>query len=204
MRMTKKTILAFALGACVGVGVTKGIAWFIWARTASASNACINNLRQFDGAVQQWALEHHKTANDVPSWDDIRPYVKLTSGELPPCSRGGTYVLGRADEIPRCTVMEHNFGFGSVTVLDQSGLPLADASITVRDRGTDILSATTSTNGEAYLLNDRNLWESVCWSNAWSKSTIEILAAKDGYSSNRVALPTIYWPVKLVLEKAKK
>jgi 4-amino-4-deoxy-L-arabinose transferase-like glycosyltransferase len=32
---------------------------------------CINTLRQIDGAKQQWALENHKTTNDVPLWPEI-------------------------------------------------------------------------------------------------------------------------------------
>src|SRR5437667_11160723 len=35
---------------------------FIKARTTSQMNACINNLRQVDGAIQQWALEQKKDA----------------------------------------------------------------------------------------------------------------------------------------------
>src|SRR5438552_7205215 len=31
------------------------------------ANACINNLRQIDGAKQQWALEHSKAATPVPT-----------------------------------------------------------------------------------------------------------------------------------------
>ena len=48
--------------------------------------------------------------------------------------------------------------FGFVTVLDESGLPLAEARISVRARETDIVSAITSTNGEAFLLSDRQVW----------------------------------------------
>jgi len=35
---------------------------FIRARTTSQMNACINNLRQIDGAIQQWALENSAAA----------------------------------------------------------------------------------------------------------------------------------------------
>jgi hypothetical protein len=37
------------------------------------STKCINNLRQIDGAKQQWALEKQKGTNDVPSATDISP-----------------------------------------------------------------------------------------------------------------------------------
>src|SRR5439155_10524678 len=122
--MLRKPLIVSALAVCAAIGIGNVAAWFIRECTTSASNACINNLRQLDGAKQQWALEHNKTTNDLPSWDDIRPYIKLTSsGALPPCTKGGTYTLGRVDEPPRCTVMEHNMDYGSVTVIDESGLP---------------------------------------------------------------------------------
>ena len=47
---------------------------FIRARTTSASNACVNNLRQLDGAKEQWKLENHKTSNGVPTWEDLLPF----------------------------------------------------------------------------------------------------------------------------------
>src|SRR5262245_54264603 len=41
---------------------------FIRARTTSAKNACINNLRQIDGAKQQWGLENNQETNACPTW----------------------------------------------------------------------------------------------------------------------------------------
>ena len=81
---------------------------FIRARTTSARNACVNNLRQLDGAKEQWRLENHKTTNDVPAWEDILPYLK----DRPACPQGGTYVLGRAGDLPRCS-------FGSTHMMPQ-------------------------------------------------------------------------------------
>src|SRR5437899_10176297 len=78
---------------------------FIRARTTSASNACVNNLRQIAGGKQQWALENSKTTNDTPSWDAIRPYIgRGPQNELPRCPHGGTYILGRVGESPRYSI----------------------------------------------------------------------------------------------------
>jgi hypothetical protein len=65
--------------------------------------SCINNLRQLEGAKQQWALEFHKGTNDVPTWDDLRPILKPKLS----CPRGGTYSLGRMGELPSCSISEH-------------------------------------------------------------------------------------------------
>src|SRR5262245_21188809 len=63
---------------------------FLKTRT-SQSSAIINNLRQLDGAKQQWALENHKSAEDVPTFDDLKPYVRV----LPPTLVGEKYDLGK-------------------------------------------------------------------------------------------------------------
>lgn len=71
-------------------------------------NACINNLRLIDSAKQQWALEYKKTATDVPTWDDLRPYLGHgPNGELPTCPGGGTYTIGAVNEKPQCSVQGH-------------------------------------------------------------------------------------------------
>jgi hypothetical protein len=76
---------------------------FVKARTVSQENACINNLRQIDGAKQQWALEKGKQATDVPTWDDLKPYL----GRIPVCPAGGTYTIGPVGEKPTCSIPGH-------------------------------------------------------------------------------------------------
>jgi len=75
-------------------------------------SACINHLRQLDGAKQQWALEQHKLGNDTPTWKEIAPYVGRDPAakpqDLPWCPQGGIYILGKVDEAPRCTYPGHN------------------------------------------------------------------------------------------------
>ncbi len=39
-----------------------------------AANACINNLRQIDGAKQQWALENRKTVGSLPTAAELAQY----------------------------------------------------------------------------------------------------------------------------------
>src|SRR5437870_11102819 len=48
--------------AIIGLLAAIAIPNFIKARTTSQMNACINNLRQIDGAEQQWALETKQAA----------------------------------------------------------------------------------------------------------------------------------------------
>ena len=78
------------------------------ATAVTERNACINTLRQFDAAKQQWALEHNKTADALPTEQDIAPYIKLdANGYLPKCPSGGTYTLNAVGELPSCSVPGH-------------------------------------------------------------------------------------------------
>lgn len=69
-------------------------------------NSCIANLREFDGAKQQWAVKDHKATNEIPTWADLFPYFREADGYVlvPFCSQGGTYTLGRVDEQPKCSL----------------------------------------------------------------------------------------------------
>ncbi len=73
--------------AIIGLLAAIAIPNFVRARTTSQKNACINNLRQIDGAVQQWALET-KAAPDAsfPADTVILGYLK---SEVK-CPAGGT------------------------------------------------------------------------------------------------------------------
>ena len=62
--------------AIIGLLAAIAIPNFIRARTTSQKNACINNLRQIDGAIQQWALENKKAAAATVAFTDVSPYLK--------------------------------------------------------------------------------------------------------------------------------
>ena len=74
-------------------------------RGGDPRNACINNLRQIDGAKQQWALETHAPSNAVPTWNNIQPY--LGRGTLPVCPAGGSYTIGPLTNASTCTIKGH-------------------------------------------------------------------------------------------------
>jgi len=78
---------------------------FVRATHETAANACINNLRQIESAKEQWALENGKTNGTIVTENDIKPYIKLDSnGNLPKCPAGGTYIIGRVGENPKCSI----------------------------------------------------------------------------------------------------
>jgi outer membrane lipoprotein-sorting protein len=71
-------------------------------------NACINNLRQIDGAKNEFALEKGKKNGDPVTEADIKPYLKLdANGNLPKCPAGGKYTIGKVGELPTCSIPGH-------------------------------------------------------------------------------------------------
>jgi prepilin-type N-terminal cleavage/methylation domain-containing protein len=91
--------------AIIGLLAAIAIPNFVKARATSQANACINNMRQIDGAAQQWALEKGKKTGDTVSLTtDLTPYIKLNSASsIPPCPAGGSYTLGTVGFIPQVT-----------------------------------------------------------------------------------------------------
>jgi len=75
------------------------------ARMQQQVNACINNLRQIDGAIQQWALQNNKGPNSPVTMADIAPFLK--SREVMTCPGGGVYGLINVGIPPTCSVPGH-------------------------------------------------------------------------------------------------
>ena len=65
---------------------------------------CINNLRQIDGAMQQWALENKKDASATPKAQEIAVYLK---DGMPKCPAGGNYSIRSVAEAPTCSIPGH-------------------------------------------------------------------------------------------------
>ena len=89
-----------------GVMVVIALPNFIKARSTSARNPCINNLRQIDAAANEFALERNKTNGSSINFPaDLTPYIKLNSaGKIPPCPEGGIYSIKRVGDFPTCSL----------------------------------------------------------------------------------------------------
>src|SRR5204862_5687424 len=87
--------------AIIGFLATIAIPNFVKARDTAKMNACINNLRQIDGAVQTWALETKQADNTQVEFDQIKGYLR----NQVVCPSGGrtfadSYHLGTVQEKP--------------------------------------------------------------------------------------------------------
>ena len=79
---------------------------FVKARDAAQRNACINNLQLIDDAKQQWASEHKKYGYEVPTMQDLAPYLKGGFASHH-CPKDGVYTIGSVAMAPTCSIPGH-------------------------------------------------------------------------------------------------
>lgn len=87
----------------IGLLVAIAIPQFVRARMTSQRTTCINNLRQVQAAISQWALETNATTNTPVQFSDIQSYMR---GSVI-CPAGGTsfndsYKMTDVGTAPRC------------------------------------------------------------------------------------------------------
>lgn len=97
-------VLAFLGLICV-------VALFLPARADNynSSAACRNNLKEIQIAKRVWEDERGTSTNEVPTWTDLGPYIRKRENSrswqngVPKCPKGGTYTIGKLDELPKCS-----------------------------------------------------------------------------------------------------
>jgi general secretion pathway protein G len=103
--------------AIIGLLCAIAIPNFIRARATSQTNVCINNLRQIDSAIQQYALENGLGSGASVSAGDLAVYMGRGSGEAINtsggriadeinCPAGGTYSVTTDDAPPTCSLAD--------------------------------------------------------------------------------------------------
>jgi prepilin-type N-terminal cleavage/methylation domain-containing protein len=80
--------------AIIGLLAAIAIPNFVKARNTSQRNACINNLRQMDSAVQQWALETGQSDTGTTAGNEAAINAYIKGGNIPTCPGGGTEAYG--------------------------------------------------------------------------------------------------------------
>jgi len=89
--------------AIIGLLAAIAIPNFIKARATSQQNACINNLKQIDGAISTWALETGQSSGaSVADISIVSAYIKLnSSSSVPTCPAGGSYTTSTVGAVPQ-------------------------------------------------------------------------------------------------------
>jgi len=89
--------------AIIGLLAAIAIPNFVKARQTSQTNACINNLRQIDGAVNQLALETKLSTGDPTTTVLLSPYLgRGTAGSWPVGPLGKAYAAPKVGDAPVC------------------------------------------------------------------------------------------------------
>jgi prepilin-type N-terminal cleavage/methylation domain-containing protein len=87
--------------AIIGLLAAIAIPNFVKARTTAQKNACIANLKQIDGAKEQWAIEAKKTEGDAPDTTAINAFLK--NSQAPTCpANGAAYTYNNVGTTPTC------------------------------------------------------------------------------------------------------
>jgi len=98
--------------AIIGLLATIAIPNFMRARVSAQRSACINNLKQIDGAKQTWALENKAAQTTTPTIAQIQPYLgRGSSGTAPTCpadsnnSFSTSYSINDLATTPTCLIL---------------------------------------------------------------------------------------------------
>ena len=98
--------------AIIGLLATIAIPNFVRARLHAQTSACINNLKQIDGAKQTWALENRASPTTVPTLANVQPYLgRGTAGTAPTCPAdpantfATSYTLNDLNSAPSCQIL---------------------------------------------------------------------------------------------------
>jgi hypothetical protein len=84
---------------------------YVKARVTVCKNACINNLRQLDGAKEQFALEKKLPAGHIiTAQQEILVYQYVKGGQ-PKCPGGGGYKLNPIGAAPTCDSLKEGGHF---------------------------------------------------------------------------------------------
>ena len=89
--------------AIIGLLAAIAIPNFVKARKTAQGNACLNNLRQIDAAIQQYALENNLKDDSKVDSEMVKVYMR--NSEMPTCPAGKTPYLipGPINEGPTVT-----------------------------------------------------------------------------------------------------
>ena len=95
--------------AIIGLLAAIAIPNFVKARTTAQTNACIANLKQIQGAIEQWALEQKKSPSAAVGVTDIsgnsNAFIKALINTELSCPAGGTYTVATVAANPTCSLM---------------------------------------------------------------------------------------------------
>jgi prepilin-type N-terminal cleavage/methylation domain-containing protein len=95
--------------AIIGLLAAIAIPNFVKARTTAQKNACVNNLRQIDGAKEQWALENRASEGANATENGTTGVNSFIKGQARPlCPANGNYTYNVIGQNPTCNIDGHS------------------------------------------------------------------------------------------------
>ena len=94
-------LLAVFLLLIVGAGLRVLPGWFMTGHRRHPHITCVSNLKQIEGAKEQWALENKKSVGTVPDQREVSAYLK--NSVMPQCPTKGIYRLNPVGVTPTCS-----------------------------------------------------------------------------------------------------
>jgi hypothetical protein len=82
--------------------------------TTRQRNACINSLRQIDGAKEQLRVQSKLKDGDVVTITEISGLIR---GGFPTCPAGGSYAINPIGTDPTCSIAGHSLSTTAVVTI---------------------------------------------------------------------------------------
>ena len=109
--MRKRLLFTTGILVILGIGIAMRVSYVREQRSNwGVLSQCYLNLSALNLAKLLWMDENGKTNTASVSWDDIQERLqtglglyRMTNGR-PICPQGGTYTLGRMDQLPTCSI----------------------------------------------------------------------------------------------------
>ena len=184
----------FAILAVIALFVLVAIPNLIRPRTLSSKYACISVTKQIDGAKATWAVENHKENTDTPAMTDLVGPNAYIRDQLE-CPAGGKYVIGRVEQMSRCTLLEHFLYASDIQVVNESGLGLGGVQIEVQRTNARLCVLETEGSGHTWFSTN-----SYIAAPGWSSGRTYLRISTAGYRTEMVPIPEM-WPLRVVLKK---
>lgn len=90
--------------AIIGMLAAIALPNFVKARVKAQQGACIQNLKQIDGAKEQWAMENRKSEGSATAGSESAIDAFLKSQSTPICPGSGSYTYGPIGTLPVCSL----------------------------------------------------------------------------------------------------
>ena len=90
----------------IGILLSIAVPNYIRARESSRAKSCIANLKQIEGAKEQWAMDTKASPADTPTITDLYGTDKYIKAE-PQCPNSGSYTVGTVATAPVCSISDN-------------------------------------------------------------------------------------------------